>query len=436
MPQMPSKKYLVSSDDQAENLAHIFESVSEMATYDAGRSRIYSRTGLRALTDSDTQHGHMNAALAQAKIPTQELQRILPVFRNLLGEFVDKKTDRIGNGLVGLAGGVPEPTLSEYVHMLIRAAAVLGGERTADLLFGWIQGEPMSYKVVSVLNGIAVDQPLTLMEGLQLYQLPLSSDAIVAHLPPMSIGFHGINSVMGRVVLSIECEAAPALYCPSEGETNLNNLNHIWAGGRINSLSVDSFCEAMSLSCNGCIRWKFLWRDFGILREFLRVPSGMSWTNAPQFGGATNFSQEQFECARKIHNVRSTKENSKPNLNIAISRWIKSKSYNSPFTDQLIDLRIALEALYLNNIEGELRFRLASHGAWHVSQNADERKRNFQTLIQVYKLTSSAVHGSNVKKNDKNEKLLENAQDICRKGILMRLEERTEPKWNDLIMGD
>ena len=414
----------------------MFESVSELASYDAGRSRIYSRSELRALSASDRQYGRFDATFAQAKIRTQELQWILPIFRNLLGEFVDKKTDRIGNGLVGLAGGVPEPTLYEYVHTLIRAAAVLGGEQTAELLFGWIHGEPMSYRVISVLNGIAVDQPLRLKEGLQLYQLPLSSEKIVAHLPMMSTGFHSTISVMGRVVLSIECEAGPAFYCPSEGETQFIDLNHICAGGQINSLSVDSFCEAMSLSCNGCIQLKFQWYDFGNLREFLSVQSGMSWTDAPNFGGATNFSQEHFECARKIHNVRSKKENSKPNLDTAISRWIKSKSSNSPITDQLIDLRIALEALYLGNLEGELRFRLASHGAWHVSQSADERKRNFQTLMQMYKLASSAVHGSNVEKNEKNEKLLENAQDICRRGILMRLEERSEPKWNDLIMGD
>ena len=436
MPQTPSKKYLVSSDNQAENLAHIFESVSELATYDAGRSRIYSRTELRALSACNTENGRLEARLAQAKIPTQELQRILPKFRNLLGEFVNRQTDRIGNGLVGLAGGVREPTLSEYVHTLIRAAAVLGGEQTAELLFGWIHGEPMSYRVISVLNGIAVDQPLRLNEGLQLYQLPLSSEKIVAHLPMMSIGFHSTNSVMGRVVLSIECEAGPALYCPSEGETQFINLNHIWAGGQINSLSVDSFCEAMSLSCNGCIQRKFLWYDFGNLREFLSVQSGMSWTDAPHFGGATNFNQEHFEFARKIHNVRSTKENSKPNLNTAISRWIKSKSSNSPFTDQLIDLRITLEALFLDNSKGEARFRLASHGAWYISQSADERKQNFQTLKQIYDLASRAVHGGNVKINDENEKLLEKAQDICRRGILMRLEERTEPMWNDLIMGD
>ena len=41
----------------------------------------------------------------------------------------------------------------------------------------------------------------------------------------------------------------------------------------------------------------------------------------------------------------------------------------------------------------------------------------------------------NVKKNDKNNKLLENAQRLCREGILKRLEEETKPEWNDLIMG-
>ncbi len=60
----------------------------------------------------------------------------------------------------------------------------------------------------------------------------------------------------------------------------------------------------------------------------------------------------------------------------------------------------------------------------------------FGILLQVYKLASSAVHGRDVKRSDKNEAFLENAQTFCRKGIMKRLREQENPQWNDIIMGD
>ena len=419
-----------------KELARLFESVLEVTIYDAGCLGEITREQLKAISEKDRQFGGMEAALVQVKVPTREMKRILPIFRSLLREFVDKDTDRIGNGLVDLAGGMPTPKMLDYVRKLIRAAAVLGSIRTAELLIGWIQGEPVRYRSVNVLNGINIDQPLKLQEGLHIYRLPTSEYELAAHLPTVSLDVQEPHPLLGCVVLSIEYEAVPALYLPSNVKTALKNSNPIWARGQIENISIDSFCEAMSLACGGCVRWKFSWKEFGEVREFLNAISEATLTDVPFFTGATNFSQENFEHAREIYDLRNATRENNPSLDTTIRRWIKSKSRHSLFADQLIDLRIALEALYLDRTEGELRFRLASYGAWHVSQNFEERKRNFQTLMNAYALASNAVHGGNVKKNDKNNKLLENAQRLCREGILKRLEEERKPEWNDLIMGE
>lgn len=419
-----------------EELATLLEAVSQHIIYDAGRSGKFSRDHLRDISKRDKLTGGMIAAGARAVIPDDMLNHIMPVFRNLLRDFIDSETDRIGNGLVNLAGGIREPILKDYVPILIRATAILGGQRVAELLIGWIRGERVKYQTIGLLNGVTIDKPLVLEEGLRLYQLPRSSNEVVSHLPAMSLDMHGFQAMVGRVALSIEGEAGPALYLPSRAATISNNVEHIWAGGQIENLSIDSFCEAMSLACGGSIRWQFSWRDFGEIREFLSVFGGTSFTNVPLFTNSTEFTQDQFERAREVHNLRNARGRSKTGLDTAVRRWIKSKSSESSFADQLIDIRIALEALYLDNNEGELRFRLASHGAWHISECTGERKANFQTLLQVYKLASSAVHGSDVKTSGKNKTLLEDAQNLCQKGIMKRLTEQEDPKWNDVIMGD
>ena len=426
MSEMPTKK----------ELARLLDAVAHQTIFDAGRSGKFTREQLRVVSQNDKQTGGLVASGARAVVPKNQLDHILPIFRNLLSRFVNNETDRIGNGLVNLAGGIPEPTLVEYVQILIRASAVLGGERAAELLIGWVQDEPVKYQTISLLNGVTIDHPLILQEGLQMYQLPQSSNQLAAHLPAMSLDMHGIHAMLGRVALSIECEAGPALYLPSKGESASSDSKHIWAGGKIDNLSVESFCEAMSLACGSGVRWQFGWRDFGDVREFLIVSGGTSFTNVPLWTDVFGFTQENFEHAREIHSLRNAREKNKPGLDTAIRRWIKSKSSESSFSDQLIDLRIALEALYLDNTEGELRFRLASHGAWYISQDVVERKQNFQTLLQTYKLASNAVHGGDVKTNDKNKSLLENAQSLCQEGIMRRLREKSDPKWNDLIMGE
>ena len=417
-------------------LARLLDTVSQQAIYDAGRSGKFTRDRLREVSGRDKQTGGMTAAGTRAVIPDELLDHITPVFLNLLRDFVNRETGRIGNGLVNLVGGTPEPNLKDYLPILIRASAVLGGQRVAELLLGWIRGERIKYQTISLLNGVSIDKLLVLEEGLRLYQLPLSSNEVVSHLPAMSLDMHGFQAMVGRVALSIEGEAGPALYLPSKATSDLNNVEHIWAGGKIENLSVDSFCEAMSLACGGSIRWQFSWRDFGEVTEFLSVYGSTSFTNVPPFTDSTQVTQDQFERAREIHNLRNARRRNKAGLDTAVRRWIKSKSSESSFSDQLIDLRIALEALYLDNNEGELRFRLASHGAWHISESMEERKRNFQTLLQVYKLASGAVHGSDVKTNDKNKMLLEDAQILCQKGIMKRLRKQEDPKWNDVIMGD
>ena len=417
-------------------LTRLLGTVSHQIMYDAGRYGKFTRDQLRAISRRDKQTGGMTAASARPVIPEELLDHIVPVFRNLLHDFINYKTGRIGNGLVNLAGGVLEPDLKDYLHILIRASAVLGGPRVAELLLGWVRGERIKYQTISLLNGVTIDKPLALEEGLRLYQLPQSSNEVISHLPAFSLDMHGIQAMVGRVALSIEGEVGPALYLPSDTTIDSNNVEHIWAGGQMENLSVDSFCEAMSLACGGSIRWQFIWRDFGDIGEFFSVYGGASYTNVPLFTNSTGVTQYQFERAREIHKLRNARGRSKAGLDTAIRRWIKSKSSEFSFSDQFIDLRIALEALYLDNNEGELRFRLASHGAWHISTGTEDRKENFRTLLQVYKLASSAVHGNDVKTTDESKMLLEDAQALCQKGIIKRLGEREDPKWNDVIMGD
>ena len=73
-------------------------------------------------------------------------------------------------------------------------------------------------------------------------------------------------------------------------------------------------------------------------------------------------------------------------LRIAADRWRRSKRSDgyARLVDQYIDLRLALESLYLkdfvNEHSQEMRFRLALFGAWHLGGSLDERRSIRKTL--------------------------------------------------------
>ena len=74
-------------------------------------------------------------------------------------------------------------------------------------------------------------------------------------------------------------------------------------------------------------------------------------------------------------------------LEVPIQRWIKSKT-DQLLPDRFIDLRIALESLYLkdffNEHSQEMRFRLSLFGAWHLGSEIGDRRLIRKRLRDAY----------------------------------------------------
>ena len=421
-----------------QEIIELLDSVVRRTTFDARRLGTFSSDRLRAIYQHDKLHGGLTAKSATPKVPENLLAELTDRLLPLLVEYTNPESDRIGNGLVDLMGGSPQPKIAEFARILVRAAAILGAKRVAQMLFGWIAGEPLHYRTKMLLTGVAIDDQLALEEGICITPLPKSSAELSAFVPSSLVTFprQSFDSFLGGVMLSIDGKAEPVLYLPSTNDLSSENMQHTWARGKLPGLSLNTFCEAMSLACNGCVRWKFSWRDFGELEEFNSgVLPGMSYTDVPEFGTRTHLPQESLEQARDIHLERHVDGKTNPRLDTAIRRWMGSKRSNASLSDRLIDLRIALEALYLDSDAGEMRFRLATNGAWHLGVDFVERRDYYKTLRGVYDLASKAVHASEVKFSKQERDLLTAGQDACRKGILKRLKEKNKPDWNELILG-
>ena len=362
------------------------------------------------------------------------MHRLTQQLRSILGQYI--VDDRIGNGFAYFMGGTMTITVTDLALELVRAAAILGPEQAARSLYGWAQGEPVPYRTCAVLSGVTIDQSLEMDSGIRFTGLPGSSDELSAYLPKYVTSFTDVLTLLGAVKVTIDCEAKPAFY--RFARRNPAVVKRTWAYGSFPDIPLDELCEALSMASNNYVSWVTCWFECDMIKEFDRLGVGLGRRPLPDnivSYVTERMSRQQLEEAHTIMDKRPASEkNSGRGLDLAIRRWVRSKRLTS-YADQFIELRIALEALYLQGVRNGLSFRLALHGAWHLGADLNQRRQYQDILRRAYSRASRAIHAGAVDDAEENRELLVAAQDLCREGILKRLRENEEPNWNELILG-
>ena len=396
----------------------------------------------RSFVAADIRALYQQGALQQyigvsAAVPDPLKVRLAGEMRLRLRSYVNPETDRVGNGLTYVLGGMLDPPLEGFVQNVVCAAAALGPSRVAQLLSDWSDGTPVLYQRRAVLVGGTVERSIELSEeGVQIDSMPTSMDEMSSVVPPTLryfVSSMGSDSVLGKPVLSVACSFGPIFYMPN-GDRGAKARGE-WAHGKLPEFSIDAFCEAMSLASNGCIQPKHEWSHAPDLALFVVAAGGSMYrTDVSDTRSGVILTQRKLEDARELFLMRNgLSEKTRRRLNVSIHRWTKSKGASST-QNRLIELRIALEALYLKDAGGEISYRIATRGAWHLGESGEERRAIFSVLRNVYGLASKVVHAREIKETqEEQDKILEDGQNSCRKGILKVLKQG-EPNWDEVIL--
>ena len=418
---------------QLEKLTVLLREVAEQATFDVLRLGIIPSSQLKDVYYHSTGFDKELVSSAETQIKEDLLAELTLRLRPLLNQYI--RDDHIGNRFAYFVGGRVALTVKDLALELVRAAAILGPEQAMRILYGWAQGEPIPYHTCAVLSGISVSEPLAVEGGIRFIGLPSSSDVLSDYLPAGTTSSVELLTLLGAVKATIDCKARPAFYRFTEYRPEIAEFT--WAYGSFSDTSLDALCEALSLACNSYVSWVTCWFECDAVKEFGRLGGGRGRRPPPDNTFSFNkvdMSQRQLEEACIIMDKRLAKQTVEEGMDLAIRRWVRSKRPTS-YADQFIELRIALEAVYLADTNDELGFRLATRGAWHLGAGFNERREYQQIFREAYKLGSTAVHASGIKSSEENRKLLTDAQDLCRRGILKRLDETEEPNWNEMILG-
>ena len=395
------------------------------------------------------------AKSARVQIPDRLSSELKDILRKALADYINPGKDCVGHAfpMGGDRGGYAKAfppgvythaevsSIDHFSANITKWAAVLGVNAVTDLLAAWTRGEPLAYRTCAVV-GVTLSQSIRPTEGILITPLPLST----AELPP---GLPKRNDVrrsayLGHAVLSVDTFATPALFRPVA-------KYHTVRGKLSRDVSFDLICQALSLECDACIETGVGWNDYG---EFSALTNDSTTWGSPQQHGdpvgwrSTKVSPsqglttielsdgaDQTPSEEAINDLLEALKSADPRTRVAVTRWRKSMKRGASLTEGFIDLRIALESLFLPQIpDQQMAFRLAANGAWLVGDDGADRRKVWQILRDAYKAGSRAVHRGEVTQNNNNKELLKNAQRVCRRGILRVLRDGPVSDWDGLVL--
>ena len=404
---------------------------------------------------------------ARVKVPDDLLKELCALIRTLCHEYVEPSTDCIGHAFpirgpdssgrhTAEASGVlrieETSPVETFTKSIVRGATVLGTRKVTSLVSDWLQGKPISYRTRAILNGAEyVTEPFMPLDGVRIDSLPLSTDQLIEFLPkPKGLS---LMDYLGRMVLTIDHCVAPVLFRPGDEQPDAKRRHTA-----VPNADFATVCQAFALESDTFVDVALFWNDFNDLKAFaLTRYEGVLSARQARFGarpytnqtvtmerGVTTIEpgegpRAQLDRESFAATLNALAADNSDKIRMPASRWLKSRARGTSLTDKFIDLRIALESLFLKAYDpktrGEMRFRLAIFGAWYLGAEFEERKNICKKLRDAYDMASGAVHSGHVDSIPENWEVFSDAQNLCRRGILKMLKEGNPNNWDDFILG-
>ena len=375
-----------------------------------------------------------------AHIADPAIERGLLAFvTSTLAEHIHE--DRIQTATIEILGGShPGVQTTELLQQLLKVALVRGPYHAAQSFHRAVEGGPTPYQRIALLNGIRVENEIEVCTGIRLVPLPSSTSKLPNLFPHMN--YMSPVDLLGRTIIVIEYTVSPTFLNPRVTTTTIDNsFKHTPLSAEHPDFNVEEFCDALSMACNGSIEYIAMWTHLSSDHIFNIMGMGGGHHFKPFSLHDVNRTPVIEDDARKaLHIYESRKalgEDAGKKLKVSIDRWIKSKGDQS-LEDSMIDLGIALEALFLSDSDrhSELSYRLRLRAAWYLGKDLDERRFILGDVNRLYGKRSTAVHGGDIPFDVATKKLLDRGQELCLQAILRTIRNGSFPDWNGLVLGE
>ena len=371
--------------------------------------------------------------------------------------------------------------LDFILRRLLDIALVRGAERAVSAFdtCSCPEGSRGTFQRVFVVNGIKLKTDIDVCSGIRLVPLLDSgiSAKVIRYYPnfPRFSFEREFPNFFGQTLLAINQPGLSMFHKPGPNQEFLQDLpvgdlpfkveEHGVVFQNLHEVDTfrENFSQALSLTVNAPIEIPhgglFLaegqtsnLRDgtfsIQIVREGLflaedrtfspRHESIISLVPANRLRFFTTADENHIEQAKCLYeSLVNFNSNDRDKLLIAIDRWIKSIASGSE-VDKIIDLGIALEALYVSR-DDKIKRQLCHRASWYLGENATHREELQTELIAIYDYRCDVVHnrgfGEEVEVGERRvpvTDLVRSAQDLCLQSIRKILDEEKFPNWETL----
>ena len=355
-------------------------------------------------------------------------------------------------------GGAP---IDFVLRNLLRRAIADGEAATAQAFAECVTVSSCSFCQFYALAGFQVDGETKVFDGMWFIPLSNTPDQLPAYLPRGDM--HSIfirrpgEIVSGRpwarTLLRCDYDVSPIFSKPSNASSEEPDPNAVFdismRDENVRKVDWPSFFQALSMVCRRPIRPVLIWNTFPDPYEIFYLdvligPTSATWNLSDDYEfDAPNLVESHIAELRHLYSgISGLDPKERSRLQVPITRWITSVGQRDE-VDRMIDLGIALEALYLGNRDNqELRFKLALRASWHLGKNKTNRQELFRRFRQIYDYRSQAVHrGVFLEKRTsaEREEFIKGAQELCLRSIKTAIAQRmpkNDKEWEAWVLGD
>ena len=383
-------------------------------------------------------------------------ERLLEFLSRMLADHI--RDGKIHSATIAFLGGPTSGSSIEDVAKNLLGRAIADGPANAARAFAdCTNNSSCSFYEFFLITGVSIPAQLEIFDGITLIPLPDTASALPPHLPDLGnesdrSGPITLSDLLGRTLVRVEYEVSPIFHRPDEIYTFESPPRQHFSinlkGQDLPNPNLNTLCQALSVVARcrvqSAMSWKSLldYEIFDLSYPWGISPGGWSRTDlGAGLGGRLQLTPSQIETIKVIYmGLTELPTGTWEKLPIPIDRWAKSMAEENPL-DQLVDLGISLESLYVPDSQGESGFRLAHHAAWHLGKDKANRKELVNEFREIYAARSDVVHtgrlrGERARHSFDVAKFVRRAQELCWQGITCIIQAGEIPEWKDLAMGE
>ena len=334
------------------------------------------------------------------------------------------------------SGGAP---IDLVLRNLVRRAIVDGEATSAQAFAECVNASSCSFSEFLALPGFQVGRETEVFKGMRLIPLSDAPDQLPAYLPRGDMysifvrrpGEVATGLPWVRTLLRVDYDVSPIFVKASKANSHELAPDPFFdvsmTSEDIREVEWPLFFEALSMVCQRPIQPVLIWRTYLEPYEIFDLdmligPTSVTW----------NFSYDQqfdppclveshVEELRKLYcGIARLDSEKRAKLQVPITRWITSVGQRDE-VDRMIDLGIALDALFLDDGERwNLTQKFAHRASCYLGEDKTQRQELYSFFEEIYNNRSGAVHRGVLRKEGTSEEIKEfirGAQSLCLRSI-------------------